>query len=124
MQSDDPAIRDVALLTVREIPSAALATALNAELDRAHPDLQIQLISALKDCHNAQSIQALRTKLQSQDPAVRLAALTVLRDIGDPDSASTFLKVLSDNRNAEELSIAKSSLEFMQGADVDDNTSS
>jgi HEAT repeat protein len=120
LHSEDPAIRNVALLTIREIPSDALATALNAELDRAHPDLQIQLIIALKDCHNAQSIQALRTKLQSQDPGVRLTALRVLKDIGDSDSASTFLKVLRDNRSAEEVSIAKSSLEFMQGSDVDD----
>jgi HEAT repeat protein len=120
LHSDDPAIRDVALLTIREIPSDALATALNAKLDRAHPALLIPLLSALKDCHNAQSIQALRTQLQSQNPAVRLAALRTLRDIGDSDSASTFLKVLRDNRSVEELAIAKSSLEFMQGADVDD----
>jgi len=120
LHAEDPAIRDVALLTTREIPSDALAAALNAELDRAQPDLQIQLLSALRDCHNKQSIQALRAKSDAQDPAVRLAALRTLKHIGDSDSAFTFLKVLTDKRSTQELSIAKSSLEFMEGTDVDD----
>jgi len=120
LRSDDPAIRDVALLTIREIPSDALATALNAELKAAPRDLQIQLIAALKDCHNAQSLQVITTRLESRDPGIRLVALRVLKDIGASDSASTFLKVLRDNRSDEELSIAVSSLGLMEGPEVDE----
>ena len=120
LRSDDRAIRDVALLTIREIPSDALATALNAELKGAQRDLQIQLMTALKDCHNAQSLQAIRTRVESDDPKIRLVALRVLKDIGGSDNASTFLKVLRDNRSAEELSIAVSSLELMEGTEVDE----
>jgi HEAT repeat protein len=120
LRADEPAICDVALLTIRDIPSDALATALNTELEGAQGYLQIQLISALKDCHNAQSIQVIKTKVQSADPEVRLAALRVLAAIGSSDDAPTFLGVMSDHPGAEELSIAAKSLEQMEGVEVDE----
>jgi len=119
LRSNDPAMRDVALLTIREIPSDALASALTAELERAPRGLQLQLMTALKDCHNAQSLQAISAKVESSDPEVRLAALKVLKDIGASDSAATFLKALNDGRSKEEMSLAVSSLELMGGAEVD-----
>jgi HEAT repeat protein len=120
LRSDEPAIRDVALLTIREIPSDELATALNAELEGAQRDLQIQLMTALEDCHNAQSLQVIRTKVQSDDPGVRLVALKVLAAIGGSDDASTFLNVIRDRLSAEELSVAASSLEQMEGSEADE----
>jgi len=119
LRSDEPAIRDVALLTIREIPSDALAAALNAELEDAQRDLQVKLMIALKDCHNAESLAVIRTKVQSDDPAVRLTALRVLAAIGGPDDASAFLGVIGDRTGEEELSIAVNSLEQMEGAGVD-----
>lgn len=119
LRSDDPALRDVALLTIREVPSAQLATALNAELERAPRDLQRQILLALKDCHNSQSLRIISTKAVSPDSELRLTALKVLRDIGATESAATFLKVLHDPRGQEELSIAMSSLELMGGPDID-----
>jgi len=68
LHSDAPAIRDVALLTIRAVPSDELATALNAELEGAPKDLQIRLLAALKDCHNAQSLPVIRKKIRSGDP--------------------------------------------------------
>jgi len=120
LRSDDRAFRDVALLTIREIPSDELATALNAELEGAQRDLQIQLMIALKDCHNAQSLQVIRTKVQSDDHGVRLVALRVLARIGSSDDASTFLDVIGDRLSAEELSVAANSLEQMEGTEVDE----
>ncbi len=120
LRSEESAIRDVALLTIREIPSDALATALNAELEGAQSDIQIQLMTALKDCHNAQSLQVIRAKVQSDDPGVRLVALRVLAAIGGPYDASTFLGAMRDRLSAEELSVAVSSLEQMEGAEVDE----
>ena len=118
LRSDEAAIRDVALLTIREIPSDSLATALNAELAVAPPDLQIQVMAALKDCHNAHSLRILQKVVQSGNPEIRLAALRVLFDIGGSASAPTFLEVLKDPRSEKELSIAVSSLEQMEGAGV------
>lgn len=120
LRSDEPAIRDVALLTIREIPSDALATALNAELEGAQRYLQIQLMMALKDCHNAGSPQVIRTKVQSDDPGVRLVALRVLAGIGTSDDASIFLNVIRDHLSAEELSVAVNILEQMEGTEVDE----
>lgn len=120
LRSDEAAVRNVALLTIREIPSDALATALNSELAVAAPDLQIQLMVALKDCHNSQSLQILREKVQSDHSEIRLAALRVLSDIGGSASAPTFLEVLQDPRGEKELSIAASSLEQMEGAGLDE----
>ena len=119
LHSEESAIRDVALLTIRDIPSDALASALNAELSRAPRDLQVKLVMALKDCHNAQSFPAIRAKVESDDAEIRLAALLVLKDVGGEDSAPTFINVLRDHRNAEELSLAMNNLERMHGSKVD-----
>ena len=118
LRSDDPSIRNVALLTIREIPSDELATALNSELERTKRYLQIQLITALKDCHNAQSLKVIKTKVQSDDPEVRLTALSVLAAIGDSNDASAFIDVIRDRPGEEELSIATKSLEQMEGVGV------
>src|ERR1035438_6063580 len=70
LKSDDREFRNVALLTVREIPSDKLAEALNAELELAKPELQAQLIEAMADCHNPRSIQAVRAKAASESPLI------------------------------------------------------
>ncbi len=119
LRSDESAIRNVALLTIREIPSDELAAALNAELQGAQRDIQVQLLTALRDCHNAQSIQVTKTKVQADDPEVRLVALRVLAAIGGSDVAPTFIGVIEDRRGDEELSVAVNSLEQMEGAEVD-----
>lgn len=119
LRSDDKAIRDVALLTVRSVPGDELAGALNAEAERASNDLQIQLLTALKDCHNARSIQIIKTKTGSGDPKVRLTALRVLASIGGPDDASAFLAVVNDRPGDDELAIALTTLERMRGDQVD-----
>jgi len=120
LRSNDRALRNVALLTIREIPSDSLATALNAELGTAPRNMKIQLIMALQDCHNIQSLQVLKTKMESNDPEIRVAALRVIKEIGGPDDAPTLIKVLSNHRSVEEVSLAVSSLEQMEGAHVDD----
>ena len=120
LRSQEPAIRDVALLTIRAIPSDELATALNAELEGAQRNLQIQLLTALQDCHNAQSLQVVKTKVKSDDPEVRLVALRVLATIGGSDDASVFLIAMKDGLGAEALSVAVDSLEQMEGSEVDE----
>jgi len=120
LRSDDKAVRDVALLTVRSVPSDELAGALNAEIGRASSDLQIQLLTALKDCHNAQSIQIIKTKIESNDSEVRLTALRVLASIGGPNDAAAFLAAVKDHPGDEELAIALTTLERIRGEQVDE----
>jgi HEAT repeat protein len=119
LRSDAPAIRNVALLTIRQNPSEAFATALNAEIDRAPRDLQIRLIDALTDCHNSESVSILWSKVASDDAVVRLATLRVLQAIGGPDNAPALIKVLQENRDKETLSMAVSILERLEGGQVD-----
>ena len=118
LRSDEPALRDVALLTIRDIPSDALATALNAEMNTAPHGLQVKLITALKDCHNRESLRLIRHKTVSNDPGIRLTAVRVLADIGGAGNAAIFLQVITQNRRLEEVEIAITALEQTTGAEV------
>jgi HEAT repeat protein len=119
LRSDDRAIRNAALITVREIPSDTLASALNAELEKATPELQIQLLTALIDCHNPQSLQVIQAKAASGDPEIRKAALTALGRIGGPAEAWVLLKAIADNRSPDESALALGGLRRMEGVVVD-----
>ncbi|MCP4456232.1 MAG: hypothetical protein GY809_32645, partial [Planctomycetes bacterium] len=119
LRSDKPAVRNVALLTLRQNPSETFARAVNAEIDRAPRDLQILLIDALTDCHNSESLSILWSRVASDDAQVRIATLSVLQAISGPDSAPVLIHVLQDNRDEETLSMAVSILERLEGPQVD-----
>ncbi len=119
LRSDEGEIRNAALLTIREIPSDELASALIAELETAEPELQALLVAAMADCHNAQSLGAVRAQAASENPRVRQEAFRVLGKIGDPTDAGVLLRALGDNRSATESSIAAASLARIEGAEVD-----
>ena len=119
LRSDELAIRDAALLTIREVPDEALATALNAEIARATPELQGQLLLALADCHNAQSISVIQALGGSQNPEIRKTALTVLGRIG-PSAASALLAALQKEQPVEERSVVLNGLRALEGSAVDD----
>ena len=116
LSSDDPSIRDVALLTIREMPSAELADGLHTRLASAPPDLRIQLITALGDCHNPASFQVVRSQLDSDTQAIRLAALGVVSTVGSgPELANTLLDVVRDRRSPEERQAAIDLVTRMEG---------
>jgi HEAT repeat protein len=119
LRSDELAIRDAALLTIREVPDEALATALNAEIARATPELQVQLLLALADCHNAQSIPVIQALGGSQNPEIRKTALIVLGRIG-PSAASALLAALQKEQPAEERAVVLNGLRALAGSAVDD----
>ena len=120
LRAEDPIVRKAALLTIREMPGPALAGALNAEIDKAGPELELQLLSALADCHNAQSLQLLEAKAAADDPEIRRTALRVLASIAGPAQAGVLLKVLVEDRSAAESELAGAGLERLEGAAVDD----
>lgn len=119
LRSGEPAIRNAALLTIREIPDDTLTAALNAELPRARPELQSQLLLALADCHNAQTIPAVETLANGANAEVRRTALVVLGQIG-PDAAPALLAALQKDQTAEDKSAVLNGLKAVQGAAVDD----
>jgi hypothetical protein len=119
LRSEEPAIRNAALLTIREIPDDSLAGALNVELTRVGPELQGQLLLALADCHNPQSIPAIETLAHGTNPETRRTALMVLGRIG-PEAAPALLAALSKDLTAEDKSEVISGLRAMKGREVDD----
>ena len=119
LRSEQAAIRHAALLTIRAIPSDALATALNQEATRATGDAQEEIVLALSDCHNAQSIDALRTVLGSANAGARKAALGALGRLGS-NAAPVLLHALGTALSAEEHRLVLTSLRALPGPVVDD----
>jgi HEAT repeat protein len=119
LRAEDPIVRQAALLTIREMPGPALAEALNAEIDKASPELELQLLYALADCHNAHSLRLLEAKSTGEDPEIRRTALRVLAGIAGPAQAGVLLKVIVENRSPDETALAESGLERLEGAAVD-----
>jgi HEAT repeat protein len=115
LRAGDLIARQAALLTIREIPGPALADSLNAEIGKARPDLEIQLLSALADCHNAQSLKLLESKATGDDPEIRRTALKVLASIAGPAQAGVLLKVFVEDPSPDETALAGSALEHVEG---------
>jgi len=119
LRADDRSIRNIALMTIREVPSSALADVLNAELKTADPDLDVQILMTLIDCHNAKSVAAVKAKVDADRADVREAALTALSQIGSPADAATFLEAFRKNRSPEETAIATRYLTSEENSEVD-----
>lgn len=116
LKSDDAATRAVALRAVRETPSAELADALHSLLASAAPDLRIQLITALRDCHNADSFGVVRSQLDGDTQAIRVAALGVVSSVGrGSELATTLLDVVQNRRSPHEKQTAMELLTRMEG---------
>lgn len=120
LRSEDPAIRDVALLTIREIPDDNLAAALNAELARTPVPWarQRQLLQALADCHNAQSVGAVQPFTADATPELRKTAFAVLGRIGS-DAAPALIACLEASRAPEDRPLILAALRTMAGSAVD-----
>ncbi len=119
LRSNERLIRNAALLAIREIPCDTLANALNAEINQAPAELQIQLLTALGDCHNAQSVPVLQATAASEDAEVRKAALAALGRIGGSAAAGVLIEAVAANRSAEDSAVALNSLGGMDGAAID-----
>jgi len=120
LHSEDRDLRNAALLTIRDLRGEPLANALNAELATAKPELQVQILTALVDCHNPQSLGAIQARTASEDPRVRKTALYILGRIGGLAQAEALLKVLAVSRDPPESAIALDSLERIDAAGMDD----
>ncbi|HZR17450.1 MAG TPA: HEAT repeat domain-containing protein [Verrucomicrobiae bacterium] len=119
LRSSDLAIRNGALITIREVPSDELARALNGILRQPKPEIQLQVLAALADCHNGDSLHLLERKMASDEPEVRKTALRVLAKIGDPGEAGFLLQTVATNRSSEEISIAMQAIERFEDPKID-----
>jgi HEAT repeat protein len=119
LQSQDPILRNAALTAIREIPCEELARALNTEINQAPANLQKQLLMALVDCHNAQSLELLQAKTVDVAPEIRQTALAVLGRIGGANEVGVLVKAVAQNQSAQESALALNALGQMQGAPID-----
>ncbi len=117
LQSDELPIRNAALLTIREIPNDALATALNTVVPQAAPELQGQLLLAMADCHNHESVSVVQTLSGSSNTEIRKTALAVLGRLG-PGAVPALLQALQQEHPSEERAVILGGLRAMQGAEA------
>lgn len=117
LNSEELAICSAALLTIREIPDDALASALNAQLARAKPELQRQLLLALADCHNSETLAHIEALASSASPELRTTALQVLGQLGS-DAAPALLALLQKDLSMDDKSLVLNGLKEMPGGTV------
>ncbi|MGH7971469.1 MAG: family 16 glycoside hydrolase [Limisphaerales bacterium] len=119
LRAHEEAIRDVALVTIREVPDDALADALNQEVTSAAPALQGRLLMALIDCHDKSSIPVIQSLCGSAEPKLRTTAMMVLGRLG-PDAAPALLALLEKDQTPDEKPILLNGLKSMEGSGADD----
>lgn len=119
LKSDERETRNIAMHTIREMKSSQLSKSLLAELDTSKPEVQAQLIEALAEFPDTQSVGAIRAKATNANPEVRRAALKVLWKIGDQSDVPVLLKAVQNTNDPTESAVAVESLTRMPGAEVD-----
>lgn len=119
LRSPEPAIRNAALLTIREVPSDSLASALNQEATRVTAERQRLILMAMADCHNAQSLLVIENLANSPAGEIRRTAWAVLGRIG-PEAAPVLLAALRKEPPADEKSLILAGLRGAEGSGVDE----
>lgn len=112
LASEDEAIRQIALLTLRAHPSDALANALHEAFREAPVSQKLLLASALRDCSNANTVPFLADALPGTGDPLRQALFQTLSHLGGGQAASALLPFL-------EVASARQGLARMPGALVD-----
>jgi HEAT repeat protein len=119
LKSDERETRNIALHTVREIRNSGLAEALRSELQTAKPEVQAQLIEALAEFRDSQSLSAIRSRTASHNAEGRRAALKVLGKAGDQTDAAVLLKAVQNTSDPAESAVAGESLAQLRGPQAD-----
>ncbi|MEM7384138.1 MAG: HEAT repeat domain-containing protein, partial [Verrucomicrobiota bacterium] len=103
-RSKEAALRNAVLLALREAPTPAMADLLNAELRKTtNPDQEIQLLSALEDCHNEASIDLLTSRLGEEEEGIRIASLKTLSSAGGAKAARSLVDHLKNHPSDRDL---------------------
>ncbi len=103
LQSEDPAIRDVTLLTLRERPSSDLADALHQAYSEASPEHQRLIVMALRDCANENTVSLLVEALDSSSPQKRPLLYDTLAHLGGPQAATALLERTDEEASSQAL---------------------
>lgn len=107
---EDPAGRDLALRTVRELRDPELTPALVAQLDQLVPGLQPLVLEALVDRGGPGVVQVAETRAKHGKGEVQIAALRALGRIGRAESVGLLLDTVKGAAGAEAVEAALASL--------------
>ena len=117
LQSADPAMLAIGLTTARELPGREVTKSLVDELAKLPPDRQALLTLALADRGDTAALPVVLQAAQSGPKPVRIAAIDVLKRLGDASCLPTLLEiaVATDEDVAQ---AAKVALEELPGEGV------
>ncbi len=114
LASEDKAMFQLALGTIREFPGNAVDKSLAAEIAKATPERGALLIGAMADRRATVDLAAIQSAAGTGPKAVRLAALAALRRVGNDGSLASLLEIALD-ADAELAQTAKEALSELQG---------
>ena len=117
LQSSDKRLFALGLTTARELAGSEATAALVAELGRAAPQRQALLVQALADRGDVSALPAVLQMARGGAAPAHIAALGVVKRLGDATCIPTLLEVTGDD-NADVAEAAKATLEVLPGDDV------
>ena len=119
LQSDEPAIRGLAVRLIKNHPNEIPTSDLVNELKDLPEQGQIALIHALTDRGDAASLHSIVALLQSDTEALRLAALESIGKLGDSKVVGVLIGFAAEGSDSER-SVALKRLGLLQGDGVNE----
>ena len=118
LRSPDKQLFQIGLGAARELPGREVAAALADELSRATPERAALLLDALADRSDAAISPAVLQAVKQGPKLTRIAAIGIVRRVGDASSVATLLEIAVDP-DAELAQAAKGALAGLAGEKVD-----
>lgn len=110
LHAPELAMRDVALLAIRELRDPQVTPRLVAELDRLGPDMQALVIAGLVDRGERGALPAIEARATARNEDVRLAAIRGLGRIGQASSLPILLQAITTASSSAVADAALASL--------------
>ncbi len=118
LRSEDKKMFQIGLMTARELPSAAVAKAVTAEMDEAPPQRAAALLYVLASRGDVSASPAMLRAAKDGPKPVRIAAIDVLTRTGDVACAPTLLEIATDE-DQELAQAAKTALAEFPNKEID-----
>ena len=117
LQSSDKVMVTIGLTTARELSGPGVSQKLVRALADVAPDLQALLILALADRGDAEAMPAMLEAAQGGPATVRIAAIEVLKSLGDASCVPVLLSIAAEDDDRVALA-AKATLSVLPGDGV------
>ncbi len=114
LQSSDKVMVTLGLTTARELSGSGVSRKLVTALGDVAPDLQALLILALADRGDTETMPAMLKAAQDGPAAVRIAAIEVLRSLGDASCVPLLLSIAAEDDD-QVAAAAKATLGVLPG---------